>query len=103
MESHNIDAMADAVAQALGHGTQSHGRRKIRTALAAYWADKVAIVWSVEDVQAECPGLAAGEAAEVLRKVFRGHDSTLGISWDTIRQAGIALHGDRAAGPTPEE
>lgn len=45
----------------------------------------ISIVWSVEDVLTVRPDLAYDEAFEVLERVYRGHDATIGISWETLK------------------
>ncbi len=62
-------------------------------ALADYWADKIAIVWDVEDVKStmaewkevEVNAISEQAALEVLHTVFKNHDCNYGISWETIR------------------
>lgn len=60
-------------------------------ALITYWQDKIAHVWQVEDVlesavQAGKP-ITRADAVELLKQVFDGHDSSLGITWTTIECA----------------
>lgn len=59
-------------------------------ALKEYWKDKIAIVWSVEDVKESLDGkydLSDEEAIDILQEVFRSHDGGFGITWDTISEA----------------
>ena len=46
---------------------------------------QVAIVWSVEDVQAVRGDLSDDQAMQVLREVHRTHDADVGVSWETLR------------------
>lgn len=45
----------------------------------------ISIVWSVQDVWAVRPDLEYDEAMDVLIRVYRGHDATIGISWETLK------------------
>ena len=45
----------------------------------------IANVWMVEDVQSVRPDLTEEQAREVLGKVEKYHDATIGISWETIQ------------------
>jgi hypothetical protein len=56
--------------------------------LSCYWEDKIAPVWSVEDVydcahRAEKP-ITRALAIEVLERAFDKHDAEYGISWITL-------------------
>ncbi len=60
-------------------------------ALLGYWQDKIAHVWQAEAVfesalQAGKP-ITRADAAELLKQVFDGHDSSMGITWTTIECA----------------
>ena len=46
--------------------------------------DTIFICWSSEDVKGVRPDLTKKKCRAVLHKVKRGHDATLGISWDTL-------------------
>jgi hypothetical protein len=56
--------------------------------LNAYWEDRIAITWSTGDIlgQAKEQGIriTRKRAHEILQKMFHDHDSSQGISWDTI-------------------
>ena len=46
--------------------------------------DEIAIVWSVADVLDISPDLTHDQALDVLHRVDRKHDATIGINWDVI-------------------
>ena len=46
---------------------------------------QIAIIWSVEDVQAVRDDLSDYHAMEVLNEVKRRHDAEIGVSWETLR------------------
>lgn len=45
---------------------------------------QIAIIWSIEDVQAVRPRLTAEQAWEVLEEVKRKHDAVWGVCWMTL-------------------
>jgi hypothetical protein len=45
---------------------------------------KIAVIWSIEDVQGIRPHLTDDQAFEVLEQVGRKHDAEWGISWTTL-------------------
>ena len=45
---------------------------------------QIAIIWDIEDVQDIRPDLSDTQAMEVLLEVEHRHDSSIGISWDTL-------------------
>ena len=45
----------------------------------------ISITWSIADVLTIRPDLSNEEAMDVLERVYRGHDATIGISWETLR------------------
>lgn len=45
---------------------------------------QIAVVWSVEDVQSECPDLSDEQAWSVLQQIRRNHDACIGINWEVI-------------------
>ncbi|MBX9791387.1 MAG: hypothetical protein K2Y37_20900 [Pirellulales bacterium] len=45
---------------------------------------QIAVIWSVEDVQAVREDLTDDQAWDVLKRCDRKHDCNLGITWDTI-------------------
>ncbi len=46
--------------------------------------EQITIVWHWEDVQERDNSLTKSECCEILEIMERGHDATIGISWDTI-------------------
>ena len=58
---------------------------------------RVAILWSIEDVQAIRPGLDDERAWEVLQSVRQYHDASIGINWEVL-----ACHADMLFGHAPE-
>jgi hypothetical protein len=46
--------------------------------------NSIAIVWCVDDVKSLRPDLIDEECMEVLNYAARHHDTSLGISWDTL-------------------
>ncbi|WP_422923304.1 hypothetical protein [Singulisphaera sp. PoT] len=55
---------------------------------------QIAAVWRVEDVQAIRPDLDDGRAWQVLAAVEDQLDASLGITWDTLKDAAICLFGE---------
>jgi len=45
---------------------------------------QIEIVWSVEDVQEVRPDLDDEQSMEVLYRVLKKHDASIGVSWDVI-------------------
>ncbi|PSB29622.1 hypothetical protein [Chlorogloea sp. CCALA 695] len=70
-------------------------QNQVEQALAQYWADKVAVVWTTEDVHAvqedfddedkETFSLSEEQAKSVLQKAFDKHDPEVGITWESLR------------------
>lgn len=62
---------------------------RARKALREYWTDRIALTWSVDDVQTvlEELGITKTDAScrEILQRVLRRADADVGVSWDTIR------------------
>ena len=83
MHTYMLEEMADALSNELG--IQSS---EALTVLSRYWEDKIAPVWSVDNVydcahRAEKP-ITRDLAIEVLERVFDKHDAEYGISWITL-------------------
>jgi len=72
---------------------------QVQKVLADYWADKIAVVWGVEDVkstmadwhQVEIDTISDETALEVLQTVFENHDCNYGINWETIRATALDM------------
>jgi hypothetical protein len=82
MYPHHIDEMVELIHAALVEHANFH--EGIRSALESYWADKIAIVWDVDDVQNACPGLTDEQAAEVLQAVLDHEDAAVGVTWESF-------------------
>ena len=85
MHSHHIEEMTEAIAVTLKvNGT---AREAIKDALTEYWYDKIAIVWTTEDVRSCKRGISEEDAVEALQKVLRDSDASIGVRWDHIVDA----------------
>ena len=100
MYPHEIEGMAVAIAKSLKIISKDGITKSpeaaediglIQKALKEYWQDKIAVVWTVEDIEeiAIDDGLKISQkqAVEVLEQILDKHDATVGINWDTIRYA----------------
>jgi len=100
MYQHHLDDMADVIANKLSivffdlgldKDEISDLRKHIQAALGEYWADKMALVWCVNDVleQADELGIALSdkEAKSILDDILDHHDCEMGVSWLTLRCA----------------
>ncbi len=97
MYQFHISEMAKAVAKALEQ--QASGpevNKAISQALNDYWSRRAAIVWSVEDVMGECPGLTEEQAHHVLYSAISKHDANDGLNWDRIYSSAGYLFGEKA-------
>lgn len=83
MYDYMLEEMADAISKDL-HVDNAAALR----VLAAYWRDKIADVWQVDDMleAARRTGtpITRTDAAGLLHNVFDMHDSSLGIRWDCL-------------------
>lgn len=92
MYKHNIDEMADLLFKA---GVIRPGKEEqARNALIGYWADKMALIWTAQDVIDCCPNLTEEQAVEVLYKALHDHGYTIGITWETFRTCAQVLDYD---------
>jgi len=72
---------------------------QVQKVLADYWADKIAVVWDVEDVKStmaewqevEIDAISDETALKVLQTVFENHDRNYGINWETIRVTALDM------------
>ncbi len=55
---------------------------------------KIAIIWSIEDVQTVRENLNDDEAMEVLQEAKHRHDAGHGITWDTLEEIADELFPD---------
>ena len=90
MYEHHIKDMATSLVEA---GLATDGQQ-VELVLAAYWADKVAVVWTTEDVHSvqddfdeneQTSSLSNEQAQSVLQKAFDKHDASEGITWEDLR------------------
>jgi len=95
MYQHHIHDMA-RILVASGNATDPNQVEKV---LSDYWADKVAIVWSTDDVRAAIDQqydeqvdekateslITEDQAREALLEAFENHDAEYGIAWETLR------------------
>jgi hypothetical protein len=58
------------------------------------WTDRIALIWTVEDVLTVCPKLTQEQAADVLYKALEDHDASVGVDWDTLRMCAQVLDFD---------
>jgi len=63
----------------------------VKEVLRGYWQEKIALVWTTDDVKdmaqdLEIP-ITDEQAQEVLDSVLHHHDPTYGVRWDTIASA----------------
>ncbi len=61
----------------------------VEQAIQSCWQDKIAIVWSVEDIQLAAEEkhhcrLRDEDASHILDRILENHDAELGVTWDTI-------------------
>ena len=103
MYHHHIEEMARSLVEA-GLTTD---RQQVELVLSQYWADKVAVVWSTEDVhsfqdnfdkETGKSSLSDEQALEILISVFDNYDCNNGITWESLRYSSQErlkeLHGE---------
>jgi hypothetical protein len=103
MYDRHLQEMARGLVEA---GLATEGQ-KVELVLFQYWADKVAVVWTTEDVHsiqddfdAETgkSSLSDEQALEILLSVFENHDCNNGITWESLRYSSQEfleeLHGE---------
>lgn len=99
MYKHHISAMVEELTAA---GALSN-RTTAETILTAYWQDKIALVWTTDDVRAALTGdmdfdhedkdenwqdcITEDQAIGVLQSVLSHHDCSYGVTWETIHDA----------------
>lgn len=75
--------------------------------LDGYWCDRIAVVWTVEDVhrQFNARGLAMTDdlAAYILGALLDDHDANHGINWSTIDSALPSADDEEVRKLTPEQ
>ena len=86
MYDHMIEEMADAIAKELHLEPNT-----ILPSLHRFWQDKIAHVWQLEDVYETAyrigKAITREDAIGLLQDVFHHHDSSLGITWDSLDAA----------------
>ena len=84
MYNHHLKRMTEVLANA---GLLDKKANALKV-LMDYWDDKIALIWSTEDVisRAKEKGqtISEEEARDILQSVLQHHDCTIGITWDTI-------------------
>ncbi len=90
MYKHHIEAMAQGLVEA-GLATDQN---QVQLVLARYWEDKVAVVWTTDDVHSiqndfdedeQISSLTEEQAINVLQRAFDKHDANEGITWESLR------------------
>ncbi len=90
MYDHHLHAMAASLVEA-GLATDCQQVEKV---LAKYWADKVAVIWTTDDVHSiqddfnedTCSSsLSEEQAINVLQETLDSHDTYNGITWESLR------------------
>ncbi len=90
MDHHHIQDMASSLVEE-GLATD---QKLVEQALARYWEDKVAVVWTTDDVHSiqddfdenkQTSSLSEEQAISVLQKAFDNHDANDGITWEKLR------------------
>ena len=90
MDHHHLQNMASSLEEE-GLATDQN---RVEQALARYWEDKVAVVWTTEDVHSiqndfdeneQTSSLSEEQAQSVLQKAFDKHDANEGITSESLR------------------
>lgn len=90
MYDHHLHAMAASLVEA-GLATDC---QQVELVLAQYWADKVAVIWTTDDVHSIqddydedtfSSSLSEEQAVNVLLEAFNSHDAEQGITWESLR------------------
>jgi hypothetical protein len=90
MYSHTIKDMVAMVKEAGVLKDNVSGSETIMRLFEDYWEDKIALVWTVDDVL-DCADrigidITESHAKEVLDIVLHRHDANYGVSWDTFSE-----------------
>jgi hypothetical protein len=64
---------------------------------------QIAIIWGIDDVKEVRPDLTDERAWEVLKIAKDGHDSSYGITWESLEWIAQDLFGDAPATTEAEE
>ena len=87
MYHHHIQEMARAIVEVLQ--LKSEQEALVEQAIQACWLGKIAIVWSVEDIQIAAEQnhnchFIEKDAVRILKSLLENHDAELGSTWDTL-------------------
>jgi hypothetical protein len=92
LDEHNLTDMADIAAGWLENTnptTPERRREVIKSALAEYWKERIALVWNVHDIMDAAKeinkAITREEGVQILQRVIRKQDCTIGVSFDTIK------------------
>ena len=95
MYNTNIEEMTTAILssfdkEACCNVLPLNAKEIIQKALEQYWSDKVAIIWSIDDVFSKADEmeikLTDEEAEDILNELLDDHDCSRGITWDNIEE-----------------
>ncbi len=90
MDLHHIQDMALDLVEA----RLATDQKQVELVLQKYWEDKVAVVWTTEDVHAvqddfdeneQTSSITEEQAESILQKAFDKHDASVGITWESLR------------------
>lgn len=85
MYERNINEMVSAL---VSHGViedMPEMQDAAKKALMSCWNDKIADVWSCEDVRTQADEeLSDEDCMLILRRIHGDHDASVGINWDVI-------------------
>jgi hypothetical protein len=90
MYEHHIREMATSLVEA-GLATD---QKQVELVLSRYWEDKVAVVWTNDDVHSvqddfdedeQTSSLSEEQAQSILQRAFDKHDANVGITWESLR------------------
>jgi hypothetical protein len=91
MEAHTLIEMLDALTPVL------KSRKRAEQILEKYWSDKVALIWTIQDVHRAANeweiALTNKEALEILKELHQHHNHQYGLKWsdlsDCIKETGF--------------
>ncbi len=82
MHTHTIEEMLKALRPVLKN------RNRAKQLLEKYWSDKMALIWTVEDVHRAANekelALTKEEAKKILQELHDHHNKQYGIKWEDI-------------------
>ena len=89
----------EQVAKLVGAGllTKKQKKKAFNVLRRECWTDKIAIIWTIGDVQTIAPEITDEEARNVLADASHGHDANIGINWDVLGE----YLPTESAGPRP--